>query len=323
MNFDWERDYRGNLEWLPSSTVLLVKHGSHAYGLNTPESDLDVRGVAIPPREYFLGFLKKFEQAEFKPPDTTIFDIRKFFQLAADCNPNIIEVLWVDDADVIYENWVGKYLRHFRTQFLSKKAKYTFSGYAIAQLKRIKTHRKWLLSPREERPTRTEFNLPETSLLSADMMGAIQSVLEHGGSESQYSENVMEIYQRERAYHNAMTGWQQYQNWKKNRNPARAALEAKMGFDGKHASHLVRLMRMCREILERGEVVVKRPDRDEILAIRNGAWTYDQLIEWVEKQDADMSALLETSKLPQSPDRVYLDGLCRSWVEEYLRERDA
>lgn len=318
MNFDWERDYHGNLEWLPSNTILLVKHGSHAYGLNTPESDLDVKGVAIPPREYFFGFLKKFEQAEFKPPDTTIFDIRKFFQLAADCNPNIIEVLWVDDSDVIYENGFGAWLRDIRKRFLSQKAKYTFSGYAIAQLKRIKTHRKWLLSPREKQPTRTEFSLPETSLLSADMIGAIQSVLERGGSESQYSENVMEIYQRERAYHNAMTGWQQYQLWKKNRNPARAALEAKMGFDGKHAAHLVRLMRACREILTTGEVVVKRPDREEILAIRNGAWTYDQLIEWAERQDADMDELLKTSTLPHAPDRNYLDGQCRAMIEGVL-----
>jgi predicted nucleotidyltransferase len=31
------------------NTILLVKHGSHAYGLNTPESDLDVKGSASSP----------------------------------------------------------------------------------------------------------------------------------------------------------------------------------------------------------------------------------------------------------------------------------
>ena len=48
------------------------------------------------------------------------------------------------------------------------------------------------------------------------------------------------LYRRERAYHHAFRDWQQYEHWKAHRNPKRAALEMKMGFDGKHASPLVR-----------------------------------------------------------------------------------
>lgn len=320
-NFDWIRDYRGNLEWLPHSTILLTVHGSHAYGLATETSDVDIKGVAIPPKQYLFGFLHRFEQAESKNPDMTIYDIRKFFQLAADCNPNIIEILWTDDEHVIFINELGKMLRHFRSHFLSQKAKYTFSGYAIAQLKRIKTHRKWLLNPVEKKPERGDFSLPETSLLSADEMGAIEAVERNEGFGAQFSENAMLIYQKERSYRNALREWQQYQNWKANRNPARAEMEAKFGFDLKHAMHLVRLMRMCREILTGQGVMVKRPDREELLAIRNGAWTYDQLMEWAERQDAELNELVEKSTLRHSPDRNFLSGLCAAWVEEYLREK--
>ena len=45
-------------------TVYLCKHGSHAYGLSTPTSDLDIKGVCIAPSETYLGFLGKFEQQE-------------------------------------------------------------------------------------------------------------------------------------------------------------------------------------------------------------------------------------------------------------------
>jgi hypothetical protein len=83
----------------------------------------------------------------------------------------------------------------------------------------------------------------------------------------------MYLYRRERAYHHAFRDWQQYEHWKAHRNPKRAALEMKMGFDGKHASHLVRLMRMCREILETGRVVVKRPDREG--AAGDSAWSVE------------------------------------------------
>lgn len=59
---------KSNLPWLPERTILLTKSGSQAYGTSTPTSDLDVKGVAVAPKEYYLGFLKRFEQAEFREP---------------------------------------------------------------------------------------------------------------------------------------------------------------------------------------------------------------------------------------------------------------
>jgi predicted nucleotidyltransferase len=83
-----------HLGWMADRTVLLVRHGSNAYGTNTASSDEDFKGVAIPTKEYFFGS-KRFEQAELKAPDpdAVIYDIRKFFSLAADCNPNPLKLL--------------------------------------------------------------------------------------------------------------------------------------------------------------------------------------------------------------------------------------
>jgi hypothetical protein len=83
--------------------------------------------------------------------------------------------------------------------------------------------------------------------------------------------------------------------------------------------HLVRLMRMCREILERGEVIVRRPDREELLAIRAGAWSYDKLVEWADREDAELEAMVGSSPLPRQPDRVALDRLCIEMTDEALR----
>lgn len=307
--------------WLPERTILLTIHGSKAYGLDTPTSDTDYKGVAIPPREYFTGFLDRFEQHEsHQPLDLVIFDIRKFFAMACDCNPNIIEVLWTDEADLLVLTKEGRAIRDLRQDFLSQKAKHTFSGYAVAQLKRIRTHRHWLMNPPKAKPERTEYNLPETALVSKDQMGVIKKY-EAGGQcdlEQTFGENVMEYYRRERSYWNALNEWKQYEHWKATRNPARAAIEAKHGYDCKHAMHLVRLLRMCREILTTGEVLVKRPDRDELLAIREGAWEYDQLVEWAERQDSEMDLLVRDSViLPHSPNRKYLDEKCREIIEAY------
>jgi uncharacterized protein len=311
--------YKGNVTWLPTRTIFLARAGSHAYGLNTETSDIDVRGICVPPRQYFHGFTHRFEQmVQHEPVDLTVFGLVKFCALAAECNPNIIEILWTDESD-----WleicrpVGEWLIEARDVFLSQKAKHTFSGYAIAQLKRIRTHRKWLLRPPTHQPTRAEYELPEATVVPADVLGAIESV-QASGLDATFPPHVMEIYARERKYQSALREWQQYQEWKRSRNPKRAELEAAHGYDCKHAMHLVRLMRMCREILTTKQVVVKRPDRDELLAIRNGAWEYDQLIEWAEAQDTDLTVLMKASGLPHSPPRERLDAICIRIVEALL-----
>lgn len=327
MNFEWSK-YKGNLSWLQRSTILLTLTGSHAYGLATETSDYDWRGIAIPPKEYFSGFLQRFDQADsgFEGVDCSIFDIRKFCALAADANPNIIEVLWTDVEDTAICTPAGMALKSIRDSFLSRKVKHTFSGYAVAQLKRIKTHRKWLMNPPEHKPTRAEFDLPEATLVSSDQMGAIAAVIEKDTGDTtlddvaaivRFGPTVMHAYQRERAYHNALTQWHQYENWKKARNPARAELEAKNGYDTKHALHLVRLMRMGEEILLTGEVIVKRPDREELLEIRAGAWSYDRIVDYAEKMDAKLTELEKTSHLPHSPNRAWLDSACQQIVEEF------
>lgn len=305
-----------NLPWLYSGLIYITIHGSWSYGTNTPESDLDVKGIAIPPAEYFHGFTKKFDQAESKDPDTTIYDIRKFFALAADANPNVLELLFVDESDHLFITDIGRKLIANRDLFLSTKVRHTYTGYAAAQLKRIKSHKAWLMNPKETKPLRLDFGLPEHTVLDASTLGAIDAVRK--GEAVTFPPQVMEIYQRERTYHNAIHEYHQYQNWKKTRNPQRAALEAKYQIDTKHAMHLVRLARTGKELLATGKLQVKRSDAEELLSIRNGAWNYDQIVSYAEGLDAEMAELEKTSPLPHKPDREALDKLCQEIVEASL-----
>ena len=348
--------YNGNLPWLVDRTVIYGRHGSHAYGLNIATSDEDFKGVCIPPPEYRNGFLNHFEQAESKVPDTVIYDIRKFMSLAAECNPNIIEVLWSDHMIVTP---IGEELISNRDLFLSQKAKHTFSGYAMAQLKRIKTHYKWLKNPPKVKPSRADFNLPEETVISADQLAAAETVVKEKMNEwnvdwlgdftpdmrisiqdrmakiiaemqisedQQFtsaarqiglSDGFIRVLQSEKEYNARKREWDQYNNWKANRNPTRAALEEKFGYNTKHAMHLVRLMRMCKEIISEGRVIVKRPDREELLEIRSGKFSYDELVEWAANADVEISKALAKSPLRKSPDRAALDQLCVSLIEKH------
>jgi len=303
-------------------TIFLTLHGSQAYGTSTPTSDVDYKGVAIPPKSYFMGYAFVFEQKEElvskgHPHDKVIFDIRKFIKLAADCNPNIIEVLHTDPADHQKVTRWSEMLMENKDLFLSKKAKFTFSGYAHAQLKRIKTHRSWLLSPPENKPSRSDYGLPEdgNKVVSGTTMGAFDELSSSG---YQFGSEVMQVIQKEKQYASALQYWKQYNNWKKNRNPARAELEAKYGYDTKHGMHLVRLMRMCVEILEGKGVLVKRPDAEELLSIRRGEWEYERLMEEADRLEAKAEELYTTSSLPHHSPVNKLDALCIRIVEDFL-----
>jgi uncharacterized protein len=350
---------RVNMPWLRGRTILLTRHGSHAYGLNTPTSDEDYKGVAVPPREYFLGFANAFEQAESPEPDLVIYEVRKFFRLARDCNPNIIEVLYTDPADHLVCTPIGDRLIASRDLFLSKKVRHTFSGYAIAQLKRLSSHQRWLRDPPAGEPRREDFGLRPAAATSpaerervgasiADVEREIDSWSElstpdldeparaalraklaeriaahatpaelfaQAGRRLGYGDEAVALLQAERDYRARKHEWDAYQNWLATRNKARAELEARFGYDVKHAMHVVRLLRMCREILESGRVVVKRPDREELLGVRSGAWPYEKLVEWAAEQDRAMAGLYESSLLPRTPDTKALDALCVEIVE--------
>ncbi len=337
-------------DWLPDATILRVRHGSHAYGTSIEGSDEDIRGICIPPREYHLGYLHTFEQSVRTAPDITIFSLQKFCKLAADGNPNALELLFVDyDDDVLFETYAGARLRAAREHFLSTKLKYTLAGYAHSQLRRIETHRRWLLHPPKLRPTREAYSLPERTVIPQDQIATATALVRKQietwdnafntdgldvatrgeiaraitemrlASDEEFraagrviglSENFLHILDKERAYAAAKAEWDQFTSWEKNRNPARHATEQLYGFDTKHGMHLIRLMRMCCEVLETGILQVRRPDAAELLDIRNGAVSFDDLVEQSRELMAKADALYHTTKLPRVPNHKEIDLLC-------------
>jgi len=346
-------------DWLQGRVAFLARSGSHAYGTSTPTSDEDFRGIVIAPQDFRLGFLHNFDQYESNKVDLVLYEMRKFFKLASDCNPNIIELLYTHDSDVIHVGLPGEMLIAIRSTFVSKKARHTFAGYAFSQLKRINTHHRWLFSPPTEAPTRAAFELPETTMIPKDQLGAAEAAIkkkmetwelaldnvgeadkinltnqvaaylaelqiskdfqwESAARNIGYDDNFLELLRRERAYRTAKNEWDQYQNWLKTRNEARAGLERQFGYDTKHGMHLVRLLRMCEEILSGQGVIVRRPDAKELLEIRNGAWSYEKLISWAEEQDKKMDGLYEKSSLPKIPDMKALDKACVEIARQFV-----
>jgi predicted nucleotidyltransferase len=358
--FDWSV-YTGNLTWLPRRTIFMCQSGSLAYGTNGPDSDVDMKGVFIAPKAYYLGYLERIEQVtKGWTVDACTYDLKRMFELTINSNPNMIELLFTDEADWLHASWPWVQVVAERDKVLSQLAKHRFCGYAISQLKRIETHRRWLLHPPDHKPTRAEYGLPDQSVIPKEQREALEAMMLKtieswevdyaciddatridllnkqsaaladmklsaddqyvaAGNKLGLDMQAMELLKNERAYRGALSEWNQFQEWVEKRNPVRAALEKQYGYDTKHGMHLVRLMRMAREILEGKGVIVRRPDADELKAIRfHGAWSYDTLVEWARRQDDELTALMKASKVPKQPDRQAIDRLCVDLVEQYL-----
>lgn len=115
--------------------------GSHAYGTSTPESDTDIRGVFVQPLSDVLkyGFV---DQVSDEKNDVTFYELGRFMHLLAGNNPNIIELLAVPDDCVIYKHPLWIVLEYNKTDFLSKKVRWTFAGYAIDQIEKARGYNK-------------------------------------------------------------------------------------------------------------------------------------------------------------------------------------
>lgn len=135
--------------------LYLGKAGSHAYGTNTPTSDDDFRGIFVASREFLTTpYYHRGEYSDPKQKDHKSYEIAKFIKLYTDGNPNIVELLWIDESDILHSTPQYELLRKHRYDLLSSKLAFSFTGYALSQLKAMKNQSKWENNPQSVTPPR-------------------------------------------------------------------------------------------------------------------------------------------------------------------------
>ncbi|WP_069159852.1 nucleotidyltransferase domain-containing protein [Nocardia altamirensis] len=114
--------------------------GSHAYGLNTPASDLDYLGVYVEPTRTLLGLHPPTRDRGTRHgrdgADATYHEVGKAMGLILACNPTVTEILWLENYTV--SNDFGAELVALRSNFLSaQRVRHSYFGYAMAQFRRM------------------------------------------------------------------------------------------------------------------------------------------------------------------------------------------
>lgn len=319
---------------LGNNIILLGLGGSHAYGMDMPGSDLDVRGCTLNKKEEILT-RQNFEQFEHKQTDTVIYSFNKYVKLISDMNPNCIEILGLKPEHYLYLSDIGKELVDNADMFLSKKAAYTFGGYSRSQLHRLDNKSARSLSQSEKeahilnsiKNAKEDFNRKYFEFSDDE----IKLYIDDAVNPDIDKEIFMDINLRHYPLRDYKSMWSQMNNIVKDYAKLELSGRNRQAVEhdklGKHMAHLVRLYFMCFDILEREKVVTYREKEHCLLMdLRNGKYLGQdkqptpEFFEMVNELDKRMEYAKENTCLPDKPDYKRIDEFVMSVNEKVVKE---
>lgn len=309
-----EYDFLRSHERLGKRIILMGLGGSHAYGTNNENSDIDFRGITLQLTSDLIG-LTSFEQYEDSDTDTVLYGFNKIVKLLLECNPNTIEILGLDEEQYLIKTELGQELLDNKELFLSKRAAKSFGGYASAQLRRLQNAIARDSMQQQER----EIHIMNSVKNAMEDFQRRSESFERGNmriyiDKAENPELNTEIFIDADYKHLPLRDYEGIlsvmngvirdydkigkRNQKKDDNHL-----------NKHAMHLIRLFMMAIDLLERKEIRTHRVnDLELLLAIRRGDFMLDEHTFSKEFYDilADYEKRLEVAtaktELPDNPD---------------------
>jgi len=315
---------------LGKNIFLLGLGGSHAYGMEKEDSDLDIRGIAFnSKKEILLG--EDFGQVtETAATDTTIYSFHKILRLLSSNNPNTIEMLGLKPEHYLYLTDIGRKLLEKKKMFLSKICIHSFAGYAVAQLRRLENKSARLVSQSKQEEhilksiqnAKYDFKHRYYPHNDSDVKLYIDTAIQEGYQ----TEIFMDVNLR----HYPLRDWAGMWNEMK----AIAGSYAKMGKRnekaiehnklGKHMAHLIRLYMMCIDILEKEEIITCRTEEHSLLmSIRNGNYLDEnrqpkaEFYELLQDYEKRFEYAKKNTSLPDVPDYKEIDEF-KMYVNEKI-----
>lgn len=307
-----QTEYKVILEELKENQMFvqyLTLTGSYAYGTNTENSDIDIRGFFMMPMEYRLGLEAPREYYDSKTTDTVLYSFHKFCKLLTQVNPNAIEILGTRKEDILLSSPLAEELRDQAERFLSKRAFVTFAGYATQQLRRLENALARDSYPQAEKERHimqsfdAEMMMAQKNFSGFDLNSDIKLYL----ADSKKDDFDQEIYidvslkgvplREYLAINHEMTNM--LRNYGKLRHRNHKKDEPHIY---KHAMHLVRLYYTGIDILRDGVIKTYRDkEHDLLMSIRNGEVPFEKIFELQRKLGIEMEKARDESKLPDNP----------------------
>lgn len=341
--------------------ILECISGSRAYGLDTPSSDTDIKGVFILPKEEYYG-LTYTPQVSNETNDIVFYEFGRFMELLSLNNPNILELLNTPESAIIYKH---PFLNEINSELiLSKLCNNTFGKFALSQVKKAKGLKKKIVNPvAKERKSVLSFcfvnfdkgaipllkyleikgwqqehcglvNIPHMKdvygLYYSDQLG-FSGVLRGKDSNDiclssipKGTEQEALLYFNRNGYSTYCKEYREYWDWVDKRNDDRYKNTKSHGknYDSKNMMHVFRLLEMAIEIGNEQRVNVVRPNRDFLLDIKAGKFEYAELLNMADLKRTEMESAFENSSLPHKPDLELINELTYKLRDKFYKESE-
>lgn len=329
-----------------NSIIFECISGSRAYGLATETSDIDIRGVYILPLEQFYS-LEYQDLINDERNNVIYYELKKFLELLAKNNPNMLELLNIPPDCILHKDPLFDKIK--AGDFLSRLCKETFAGYAMTQLKQARGLNKKIMNPMDkkkksildfcyildEQGSISLLEFLKSKDLTLEKLGLV--VIPHMRDLYQVfygdayqgiikSENSMEVslssvpkgekpiatlsFNKD-GFTRYCKDYKEYWDWVENRNEERFqnTLNHGKNYDAKNMMHVFRLLAMAEEIGRSGQILVRQPNSELLLKIKNGEFLYEELLEKAHQKLKTIEEIYLHSPLMEKPDLLFVNRL--------------
>jgi len=158
-----------------------LRSGSHAYGLAGAHSDLDERGIFIVPARHYAALDTIPKQISDAKSDNVYYSVQRVFELLAEANPGIVELLYTPADCFLACDPALKILFDARALLLTQSLVRAKIGYAMGQIKKARGQKKWINQPQPEAPPNAEqfcFWIPDSQYAQTTLPARPRAIAE-------------------------------------------------------------------------------------------------------------------------------------------------
>lgn len=309
--------------------IVRIQFGSHLYGTNTPQSDLDYKAVHLPSgRDIVLQNVsnsvsnKPSKQGEGQKNeagdhDEESYSLQRFLQLSKDGQTVAIDMLFAPPQNTLETSELWRIIQENRHRLLTKRSA-AFVGYCRQQANKygIKGSRVAAAKAAMEFFEAGMKNLGATAKVSevspymVNILGDHTQLVEQQVNSAGDMGWFLECCNRKVSFDASVKqGYEIFSRIYANYGNRAKLAESNESVDWKALSHAVRVGREALELLETGHITFPLRYADRILQIKRGELVYPVVADEIEELLVEVETAAEKSSLPESPDEDFIDEL--------------
>jgi hypothetical protein len=315
-----------------------MQFGSHVYGTNTPQSDRDFKGLAIPSKRDII-LQRAFRTINESTGndrtkntkddiDREIFSLHHFMKLLTEGQTVCLDMLFTPPEFYTMPghcDYLWTHLQNNQDKLVTKKMS-AFAGYCQAQAAKYSLKGSNLSAyeaamdffgqyPVHKKVATTEYNLLINKFADAEVLNGKEMPLIHIvqiPNNKGHMEEYLQVGPKTKVPFNASCGIAynifkgQYDKYGERAKLA----QSNQGVDWKALMHAVRVCQEAIELCKTGRITFPRPERDVLLKIRQGALAYQEVALMIEDGLVQLTEAKEKSSLPEAPDF--------KWIEDFV-----